>query len=64
MNYLPKNLSFKEGFAYIGETSLIDVAKNYGTPLYVYDWKHLKDNINGFTDAFGGDTLFLSLIHI
>jgi len=58
MNYLPKNLSFKEGIAYIGETSLIDVAKNYGTPLYVYDWEHLKDNINGFTNAFGTDTLF------
>ncbi len=58
MSYLPKNLSFKEGVAYIGETSLIDVAKNYGTPLYVYDWEHLKDNINGFTDAFGADTLF------
>ena len=58
MNYLPKNLSFKEGVAYIGETSLIDVAKNYGTPLYVYDWEHLKDNINGFTNAFGTDTLF------
>ena len=58
MNYLPKNLSFKEGIAYIGETSLVDVAKNYGTPLYVYDWEHLKDNINVFTDAFGKDTLF------
>jgi len=58
MNYLPKNLSFKEGIAYIGEVSLIDVAKNYGTPLYVYDWEHLKDNINGFTDAFGVDTLY------
>ena len=52
MNYLPKNLSFKEGVAYIGETSLIDIAKNYGTPLYVYDWEHLKDNIHVFTDAF------------
>ena len=49
MNYLPKNLNFKEGIAYIGETSLTDVAKNYGTPLYVYDWEHLKG---------------LSLIHI
>ena len=49
MNYLPKNLSFKEGIAYIGETSLVDVAKNYGTPLYVYDWEHLKGNIDAFT---------------
>ncbi len=58
MNYLPKNLSFKEGIAYIGETSLVDVAKNYGTPLYVYDWEHLKGNIDAFTEAFGKETLF------
>ena len=58
MNYLPKNLNFKEGIAYIGETSLTDVAKNYGTPLYVYDWEHLKGNIDAFTEAFGKDALF------
>ena len=55
MNYLPKNLNFKEGIAYIGETSLTDVAKNYGTHLYVYDWEHLKGNIDAFTEAFGKD---------
>ena len=58
MNYLPKNLSFKDGVAYIGETSLMDVAQNYDTPLYVYDWQHLKDNIDEFTEAFGKNTLF------
>ena len=45
MNYLPSNLEFKDGVAFIGETSLLDVAKEYGTPLYVYDWEHLRDNI-------------------
>jgi diaminopimelate decarboxylase len=58
MNYLPSNLSFEDGVAYIGDTSLLDVAKKYGTPLYVYDWKHLQDNIDHFTNAFGSDTLF------
>ena len=48
MNYLPSNLEFKDGVAHIGETSLLDVAKEYGTPLYVYDWEHLKDNIDYF----------------
>ena len=32
MNYLPSNLKFKDGVAFIGETSLLDVAKEYGTP--------------------------------
>ena len=58
MNYLPANLSFKDGVAHIGDTSLLDVAKEYGTPLYVYDWEHLKDNIDHFSEAFGSHTLF------
>ena len=58
MNYLPSNLTFRDGVAYIGESSLLDVAKQYGTPLYVYDWEHLKDNIDYFTNAFGSETLF------
>ena len=58
MNYLPSNLSFKDGVAHIGDTSLLDIAKEYGTPLYVYDWKHLKDNIDHFSEAFGSHTLF------
>ena len=58
MNYLPSNLRFEDGVALIGETSLLDVADQYGTPLYVYDWEHLKDNIDHFTNAFGSETLF------
>jgi diaminopimelate decarboxylase len=58
MNYLPSNLRFEDGVAFIGETSLLDVANQYGTPLYVYDWEHLKDNIDYFTNAFGSETLF------
>ena len=51
MNYLPSNLSFEDGVAHIGDTSLLDVAKEYGTPLYVYDWEHLKNNIDHFSNA-------------
>ena len=31
MNYLPSNLSFKDRVAHIGDTSLLDVGKEYGT---------------------------------
>jgi diaminopimelate decarboxylase len=58
MNYLPSNLRFEDGVAFIGETSLLDVANQYGTPLYVYDWEHVKDNIDYFTNAFSSETLF------
>ena len=58
MNYLPSNLEFKDGVAFIGETSLLDIVKEHGTPLYVYDWEHLRDNIDYFTNAFGEETYF------
>ena len=58
MNYLPKNLTFKDGVAQINDVSLLDVVEQYGTPLYVYDWEHVKDNITLFTKAFGKETLY------
>ncbi len=63
MNYLPSNLEFRDGVAFIGETSLLDVAKEYGTPLYVYDWEHLRDNIDhharfGTGDQYWGEVVF------
>ena len=46
MNYLPKNLTFEEGVAFINGFSLIDIASEHGTPLYVYDWNHIENNIS------------------
>ena len=62
MNYLPSNLSnLEDGVAFIGETSLLDVAKEYGTPLYVYDWEHLRDNIRLFYECFWKRDLYLDM---
>ena len=58
MNYLPKNLTFDGGAAFINGFSLIDISSEHGTPLYVYDWNHIENNISEFTDAFGEDTLY------
>ena len=55
MNYLPKNLTFEEGVAFINDFSLIDISSEHGTPLYVYDWNHIENNISEFTNAFGED---------
>ena len=33
MNYLPKNLRFDEGVAFINDFSLIDISSEHGTPL-------------------------------
>jgi len=45
MNYLPKNLTFNDGVAFINNHSLLEVSSEHGTPLYVYDWEHIKNNI-------------------
>ena len=58
MNYLPKNLRFDEGVAFINDFSLIDISSEHGTPLYIYDWNHIENNISEFTNAFGEDTLY------
>ena len=58
MNYLPKNLTFNDGVAFIGDLSLNEVSTEHGTPLYVYDWDHIKENISDFTKAFGDETLY------
>ena len=36
MNYLPKNLTFEEGVAFINGFSLIDISSEHGTPLFMY----------------------------
>ena len=58
MNYLPENLKFEEGVAFINNFSLLDISSEHGTPLYVYDWENIKNNISEFTSSFGNETLY------
>ena len=58
MNYLPENLKFEEGVAFINDFSLLDISSEHGTPLYVYDWENIKKNISEFTTSFGNETLY------
>ena len=58
MNYLPENLKFEEGVAFINDFSLLDISSEYGTPLYVYDWENIKNNISEFSTSFGDETLY------
>ena len=36
----------------------IDIASEHGTPLYVYDWDNIENNISEFTNAFGDNALY------
>ena len=57
-NYLPKNIDLSTKEANINGTSLLALAEKHGTPLYVYDWEHILDNLSHFRESFGEDTLF------
>ena len=57
-NYLPKNLDFSAKEVSINKTSLLSLAEKHGTPLYVYDWKHILDNLAYFRESFGEETIF------
>ena len=57
-NYLPKNLDLSGDLPNINGVSLLQLAEEHGTPLYVYDWEHIKDNIRAFQRAFGKETLY------
>ena len=57
-NYLPKNLDLSAKEVSINKTSLLSLAEKHGTPLYVYDWKHILDNLAYFRESFGEETIF------
>jgi len=57
MNFLPKNIDLVKDPTLSG-VSLLKLAERYKTPLYVYDWEHLQNNLDTFTQTFGEKTLF------
>ena len=46
-----KGLNRIEGKLFIDEVSLEDLAKEYGTPVYVYSGSKLKENLNGYLSS-------------
>ena len=48
----PKYLNIKNNTAYIRDINLFDVAKEFKTPLYVFDQYELEDNMKLFIDNF------------
>lgn len=47
-----KFLNSKEGHLHMEGKDLVDLAKKYGTPLYVYSEKRLKENVKEILSAF------------
>ena len=57
-----KGLNRREGKLFIDEVSLEDIAKEYGTPVYVYSGSKLKENLNGYLSSIReGDKVCYSI---
>ncbi|MDD4126753.1 MAG: diaminopimelate decarboxylase [Methanomicrobium sp.] len=48
---LPKQLTIKDGHLYIGKHDCVDLAEEYGTPLYVTDEEKLRSNFTRYDEA-------------
>ena len=46
-----KGINRREGKLFIDEVSLEDIAKEHGTPVYVYSASKLKENLNDYLSS-------------
>ena len=51
LDYHPFSVNDK-GHLEIGQVDAVDLAKQYGTPLYVYDVSLIRENCRKFVDTF------------
>jgi len=59
-NLLPDNSEVVGGQLQVGGCDLIDLAAQFGTPLFVYDEDHLRDRCREAVEAFGDDVAYAS----
>lgn len=59
-NLLPDNSEVVGGRLQVGGCDLIDLAGQFGTPLFVYDEDHLRDRCREAVAAFGDDVAYAS----
>lgn len=57
---IPGHLEVKDGHLYIGGMDTIELAGQYGTPLYVTNEDRLRDNYRRFAKAFPGAQIFFA----
>lgn len=52
MNTICKNITIKENELYFNNFKVTDLAKKYGTPLYIMDENRIRENVNAYKSAF------------
>lgn len=50
--YVPEPFTSRDGVLYLGEVNLLDLARKYGTPLYVTSAERVRDNYGRINSAF------------
>lgn len=50
---LDEHLSIRDGHLYVEECDTVDLAKTFGTPIFIVSEKKLRDNIRKYKKAFG-----------
>ncbi|MFA5765825.1 MAG: diaminopimelate decarboxylase, partial [Bacilli bacterium] len=58
-----KSMHVQDNVLYMGEYSLVDLAKEYGTPLYVYDEVGINDKIEKFKNNFYSDKFECEVVY-
>ena len=52
MNTICKNITIKDNELYFNNFKVTDLAKKYGTPLYLMDENRIRENVNAYKSAF------------
>jgi len=50
--YIKNDLKYRNGTLFLNGFSLTDIVEEYGTPLYVYSARRIRENFTKYTDAF------------
>ena len=58
-----KSMHVQDNVLYMGDYSLVDLAKEYGTPLYVYDEVGINDKIEKFKNNFYSDKFECEVVY-
>ncbi|HKM30343.1 MAG TPA: diaminopimelate decarboxylase, partial [Bacilli bacterium] len=58
-----KSMHVKDNVLYMGEKNLVELAREYGTPLYVYDEIGINDKIEKFKNNFRSDKFECEIVY-
>ena len=47
---MTKSMQIKNNQLYLGKFPLSDLVRKYQTPLMVFDWAHIRERMNEFTE--------------